>query len=133
MYVCSNYFNGAADLKKHVEVEHELSINLDKLNNEDEELAWGGIPYRTFVAKTTEIYNEIVHYRRNLFKVPSGKAGKEYIMELTYWLHQFNASTKLNGIALKVFIILPSLLLQKPSARSKAKDHTNAHEQRLTL
>ena len=36
-YVCSNNFNGAADLKKHVEAEHELSINLDKLNNEEEE------------------------------------------------------------------------------------------------
>ena len=66
-----------------------------------------------------------------MFKVPSGKAGKDFINELSFWIKQFNSETKLNDIALTVYMILPSLLLQKPSARSKAKDHTVALERRL--
>jgi len=77
------------------------------------------------------VYNEVVHFRRNLFKLPTGRAGKEFINELTFWLRQFNSVTKLNGISIRIFMILPSLLLQKPSARSKAKDYAIALERRL--
>ena len=34
---------------------------------------------------------------------------------------------------MKVVMILPNLLLQKPSAKSKAKEHTTALEQRLKM
>ena len=65
---------------------------------------------------------------------PSGKSGKLFITELSFWLKQFNEQTKLNDIAVKVFMILPSLLLlQKPSAKSKAKDHSNSLIRRIEL
>ena len=44
---------------------------------------------------------------------------------------QFNGVSKLNGIALKVFMILPALMLQKPSQKSKAKDHSECLSRRL--
>jgi hypothetical protein len=34
---------------------------------------------------------------------------------------------------LKAFIVLPSLILQKPSATSKSKEHSTAMQRRLTL
>ena len=37
----------------------------------------------------------------------------------------------MNGIAMRMFMILPTLLLQKPSAKSKAKDHSVALGRRL--
>jgi hypothetical protein len=89
--------------------------------------------YNNLMQNTSAIYNEVVQYRRNLFKIPSGKGGKEFIGELTFWLQQFNSATKLNGIAMQTFMILPTILLQKPSARSKAKDHSQALERRLNL
>ena len=30
------------------------------------------------------IYDKIVHFRRNIFNVPSGRAGKVFIEELTF-------------------------------------------------
>ena len=42
-----------------------------------------------------------------------------------------NNNTKLNGVAINAFMVLPSLLLQKPYAKSKAKDHSAALERRL--
>ena len=75
--------------------------------------------------QVNKIYEEIVHMRRNIFKIPSGKAGKEYIKELTFWLRQFNSpKSELNSIALKAFMSLPTLILQKPSPNSKAKEHS---------
>ena len=65
--------------------------------------------------------------------IPSGKAGKEFITELSSWLNKFNNDTPLQSIALKVYMVLPSLLLQKPSRKSKAKQHSAKLSQRLTL
>ena len=60
------------------------------------------------------VYNEI---RKNLFKLPSGKAAKSFIIELTTWLDHFNRNTEFQAIALKVYMVLSSLLLQKPSRK----------------
>ena len=87
--------------------------------------------YSCLNTKSVEVYNELVHFRKNLFKVPSGRAGKEFVTEITFWLKQLNSSTKINGIAMRMYMILPTLLQQKPSARSKAKDHTNTLDRRL--
>ena len=76
---------------------------------------------------------EIVHYRRNIFNVPSDRAGKSFIEELTFWIKQFNSDSDLNSVALRAFMVLPTLILQKPSATSKSKEHSEAIERRLAL
>ena len=79
------------------------------------------------------IYEEIVYWRKNLFLVPSGKHGKEFVKELTSWIQQFNDGSQNCQIALKFCMILPAILLKKPSRNSKAKEHTLRLEQRLNL
>ena len=79
-----------------------------------------------------EIVDEIVQWRKKLFKLPSGNAAKMFIRELTSWLEHFNCDSEYKSIALKVHMILPSLLLQKPTRNSKAKDHTKKLEERLS-
>ena len=91
---------------------------------------WESIPYNELYSKIDQIY-KIVFYRKKHFKVPSGKSGKQFIEELTFWIQQLNRNTKLNKIAMKVFMVLPTILLQKPSSKSKAKQHTEALERRL--
>ena len=71
-------------------------------------------------------YDEGVFWKKNVFEIPSGKAGKAFIRLQTEWLSKFNTDTNFKRISLKVFMILPIILLQKPSARSKAKDHSEA-------
>ena len=39
----------------------------------------------------------------------------------------------MNSVALKAFMVLPTLILQKPSATSKSKEHSAAIERRLAL
>ena len=77
------------------------------------------------------VYDEIIHWKKNLFKVLSAKAGKNFILELAKWLEHYNTKSNYQNIALKVFMILPALLLQKPSKTSKAKDNSNKLEIRF--
>ena len=65
------------------------------------------------------IYDEVVYWRKNLFLLPSGRIGKLYISETTRLLEAFNSnSSSFATIALKALMIMPSLLLLKPSFRS---------------
>ena len=48
-------------------------------------------------------------------------------------IKQFNADSDLNSVALKAFMVLPTLIPQKPSATSKSKEHSAAIERRLAL
>ena len=103
----------------------------------------GTRPHPTFMINNIEImsftklvddaYSEMSQWRKNLFKLPTGHAGKSFIMELKLWLDHFNSQTQLSGIALKVFMIIPALLLQKPSQKSKSKEHSEKLEKRLKL
>ena len=119
------------------ELESVMIPNLPKQEDIDllssDTWKWNGLPGNEFCKLINDTYNEIVTWRKNLFKLPSGNNAKHFIRELTFWLEQFNNNTAINNISLKVYMVLPSLLLQKPSATSKAKDHTFRLGERLDL
>ena len=73
----------------------------------------------------------IVNCRRNLFKVPSWKSGKSFVGALLFCA--FGEDSAMDCAALKAAIVLPALLLQKPHAMSKAKDHSIHLECRIKL
>ena len=78
------------------------------------------------------VYEKIVYFKQNLMPLPAGAVTKELIGELTYWLKHLNEpSSQFNAFAMKAFMIIPDLLLQKPTRTSKAKDNTSALKRRL--
>ena len=75
------------------------------------------------------IENEkIVHWKKNLFMLPSGAAGKRYVKEVTHLKKFWIQGTPLKSVPLKTVHVMPALLLQKPSKSSKAKDYLQALE-----
>ena len=66
-----------------------------------------------------EIYMKLTTWKSNLFELPRGKIGKDYIEESVNLLRLFNQKTSWEPIALSMLQIFPVLMLQKPSARSK--------------
>lgn len=67
-------------------------------------------------------------------KSPSGAAGKKIVTETTKWIEYWNAdATYYKEIALKVIMIMPALLLQKPSFKSTSKQHSQSLKRRLEL
>ena len=78
-------------------------------------------------------YNGIITWRKNLFKLLSGKAPKLFIKELTTGLEHYNNNIDFQGISLKLFIVLPRLILQKLFKNSKVKDHCRKMNERIKL
>ena len=94
---------------------------------------WGEIDGETLAHSIDCCYEEIVHWRRNLFKLPSGKSGKSFVREMSRLFRAFGDGSAMERVALKAAMVLPALLLQKPHAKSKAKDHCSHLERRLKL
>ena len=83
--------------------------------------------------KDSEAYEQIVYWRKNVFMVPTAVSGKKFINETTRLLDQWTNDTPLKSIALKAIHVMPALLLQKPSRKTKARNHLIALERRLKL
>ena len=92
---------------------------------------WGEYEAPHFIDMLNATYDEAIHWRLNLFKIPYGTAGKSFTLELARTYKAFAESSALESIALKAATIMPILLLQKPSKRSKTKDHIRCLQRRL--
>lgn len=80
------------------------------------------------------VYEEVVYWRRNMFLLPSRAAGKSYIREKTRLINAWNNNSEvLKNVALKAVMIMPHLLLQKPSFKAKSKEHAISLSRRLLM
>ena len=92
---------------------------------------WGNLTGEDFSHVVRSAYSEIVHWRRNVFMVPSGKVGKEFVRELTNLFSAYAHASALEGIAFEAAMVACSLLPQKPYPTSKCSDHISALECRI--
>ena len=92
---------------------------------------WGDIDGNTFTERVELIYEKVVYWKKNLFLLRTGKSGKLYIDENVKLLNSWVEGTTLHNIAFKAIMIMPNLLLQKPSKNSKAKYHLTDLERRM--
>ena len=88
---------------------------------------WGDLDPSSFGSICSSIYDEVVHWRLDLMKIPSSNCGRAVVSELSRLYQAFGEGSSLESIALTVAGFLPSLLLQRPCSNSK--ESTN----RLTL
>ena len=76
---------------------------------------------------------EIVFWGKNVFMVPSGSAGKDYVSDMTRLINIWTVNaTDLHKISLKILTIMPALPLRKPPFKSKAKQHSECFKRRFT-
>ena len=94
---------------------------------------WGDKDDETFCKLIGDAFEVVVHWRCNSFLVPSGKAGKDFVLELARLYDAYADNTTLHSIAFTACCVFQVLLLQKPYARSKSKDHVHCLECRLKL
>lgn len=87
--------------------------------------------HATFTQHLNILYEKIVYWKKKIFSSPSGKAGKHYIEELTRLLNDCINESATKETAFKAAMAKPSILQQKPSKTSKAKDHLSARKKRL--
>ena len=95
--------------------------------------SWQTRTGREFSDAINDAYSQIVHWKRNLFMVPSGAQGKRFVGELARLFNAFANESALEAFAVKAAMTMPALLLQKPSAKSKSLDHVNCLRRRFAL
>ena len=85
-----------------------------------------------FCRVVTLAYEEVVHWKQNLFLVPFGKSGNQFVSELTRLYKAYAEEAALESIALKATTVLSILALQKPHCNLKAIENASYLERRLS-
>ena len=94
---------------------------------------WGDITGETFAHSVTCGYDEVVHWRKRLFKIPLAKCGRAFVTEQARLFCAYANGSALECVALKAAMIMPILLLQRPYVKSKDWDHVEHLTHRLSL
>ena len=84
-----------------------------------------------FCQKVSTAYDEIVHWHRNLFLVPYGRVGRDFV-HATLFL-SYGEAGALEGIAIKAAMLMCALLLQKPHSQSSSRDLSKCLQRHLSL
>lgn len=80
-----------------------------------------------------DAYDEIATWKKNVFLVPYGKIGRDFIDQITLHINDWNNGSERQHISLKAAFVLIAIGLQKPGPKSKAKDHKEILSKRLTM
>ena len=105
---------------------------LDSEKNFGSHISWGEYHGEmAILTKVNDVHKEISSWQKNNFLLPRGKAGNDFIIELTRLLNLFNMNTHLEKHAISLSIIFITLMTQKPSPKSKAKDNAKFLTARL--
>lgn len=104
------------------------------LENGSNLLGWGSHTDPELAILFKSIYEELVHWRKDLFKLPSGAAGKRYLQMKTQLIESWcEGKQPVCEVALKIVMVMPGILLQKPCKKTTAKQHTEYLNKRLNL
>ncbi len=94
--------------------------------------SWGVHNASDFCGILEATYTEVIHWRKNCFTVPFGKAGKDFVDVLSNLYAAFASASALESVALKAATVLPILALQKPHRASKNKENSACLTRRLS-
>jgi hypothetical protein len=61
---------------------------------------WGDLDGTDFRGEIENAYEEVVHWRRNIFMVPSGKVGEQFVAELSSLYESYGRSDARESIAM---------------------------------
>ena len=99
-----------------------INYHMQEIQSPTATFFWADVPGSIFSRNVNSAYEEVVHWRRNLFLLPFGKVGEAFLCELAKLLHSYANQSTYDSIALKASFLMQVLLLQKPTKTSKAKD-----------
>ena len=95
-------------------------------------IKWGEMEGEDAIQQAIQsAYYMILGWRKNLFSLPRGKCGTDFIKKLTELINLFVNKTKWQRIALSLVHIFVPIMLQKPSSKSRPRDHARYLTSRL--
>ncbi len=94
---------------------------------------WGSRDAADFISDVQVAYGVVTKWRKNVFKLPSGTAGKKFTQALTRLYLAWAECSPLESIALKAAAIMVPLLLQQPMGKGNHRANTDHLLRRLAL
>ena len=70
-----------------------------------------------FSSLIDDAYTQIAHWKSNLFKVPSGSTGKQFVAKITRLFESFATESALEAVALKAAMTLPSAVASEAACQ----------------
>ena len=105
----------------------------DPRSLEPPNFSWGEHSGQVIYDVINSSYEEVIHWKPNLFLVPFGSAGTSVVKEIARLFQAFADGSSLERVSMKAITLVQTLLLQKPSRRSKTKEHVCHLKRRLDL
>jgi len=98
----------------------EMPITRGKMRlKENQKKSWFGISKNCKMEK------------KNYMQIPRGNAGKTLIAEVTRLIRLFNSSKRWESVAIHMLQVLLLLILEKPSLKSKNREHVKYLNKRM--
>ena len=94
---------------------------------------WGEHDGKTFIKDVDFAYEITSKWRKNVFKLPSGQAGKSFTRALSHLYENFANRGPLEGISFKAAAIMAPLLLQQPANKSSYRENSAHLSRRMSL
>lgn len=127
---CKRLFRSIAGLKNHQRacksIVKDLRPAIEKQYEDENSDA-------VFKKTIHDAYTKMSVWRRNLFQLPKGTIGKSFNNELNHMMDLWNNKSPYRDIALKMFMLLPSLLLQRTNPKCSTLENRKTLEKRLGL
>ena len=82
---------------------------------------WGNYPSHVFEVNVSTAYEQIVYWKKNLFLLPSGKAGKQYIDETTKLMNEWFQESPLKDVTFKAIMTMSNPSCRNPQRNQKLK------------
>ena len=127
---CTNCLPGSRCHNPNVRANESTKL---LVNDETYNFKWGLHEGSDIAPQIFNAYDQIVHWRRNIFMPPTGNTTKTMMQEMLKLMKSWNDHTELGKIAMHALMIMPALLMQKPFAKSKSRDHVAALKRRLEM
>ena len=90
-------------------------------------------PNQTLRKNADMAYQAMSEWRGNIFTLPKGNSGKDYINEMTKLIEEWNSNSPRKDFALKLLMIMPNLLLQQTTFKAKSKVNKETLVRRMQL
>ena len=68
---------------EHIETSANAKVSTTTSSAPQKSYTWGNYPSHVFEANVSTVYKQIVYWKKNLFLLSSGRAGKQFIDETT--------------------------------------------------
>ena len=78
-------------------------------------------------------YEEIVHFKPNLFAIPSGSIGSQFVSIIAQLFQYFGDAARGEGLVIKTAMVATQLLLQQPYRTFDRAAHLQCLQRRFSL